>query len=289
MWMFLAKDSSFDPRMDPIVRVQARRLRIRLASYYQDEGQSDEVIIELPKGAMLRSFDHLKTPPPQRSPPSVALVSRNTVLVSPFADYSGSSDQDYFCKGLSQEIIHGLSKLESIVVVSRDQANDLRGPDGAPNAAIVVSGSVRRARDMVRVTTHLTDTVRGCYLWSDSIDGKIDDALAIQTEVARTVVQTVREQMMGGLTRKGGKRPTENLAALNMYLLGRYHLDQRTEQGLRKALEFFDKAILEDPQFAEAYAGLSDAYGLLGHYGAIAPANVWTKAASNATQAVLIG
>jgi serine/threonine-protein kinase len=282
------KDSSFDPRMDPIVRVQARRLRIRLTSYYQDEGQNDEVIIDLPKGGYAPIFRPSENSAPARKSTSVALVSRNTVLVSPFADYSGSSDQDYFCKGLSQEIIHGLSKLESIVLVSREQTADPRGPESAPNAAIVVSGSVRRARDVVRVTTHLTDTMRGCYLWSDSIDGKIDDALAIQAEAARNVVQTVREQLMGGLTRKGSKRSTENLAALNMYLLGRYHLDQRTEQGLRKALEFFDKAIVEDPQFAEAYAGLSDAYGLLGHYGAIAPANVWTKAASNATQAVLL-
>jgi TolB-like protein/tetratricopeptide (TPR) repeat protein len=283
------KDQSFDPRMDPIVRVQARRLRIRLTTYYQDEGQNDEVIIELPKGGYAPIFRRSESTTPAKKPSSIALVSRNTVMVRPFDDYSGSSNQDYFCKGLSQEIVHGLSQVDSIVVVSRDPSADARGPEGTPSAAIVVTGSVRKARDTVRVTTQLTDTVRGCYLWSDTVDGKIDDTLSIQTEVARSVVQTVRQQLLGGgLPKKGGHRPTENLAALNMYLQGRYHLDQRTEQGLRKALEFFEKAIAEDPQFADAYAGLSDAHGLLGHYGVTAPASVWTRAASNATQAVLL-
>ena len=282
------KDSSFDPRMDPIVRVQARRLRIRLASYYQEEGQNDEVVIELPKGGYAPVFRRTESTAPPKKPLGAALVSRNTVMVLPFADHSGSSDLDYLCKGLTQEIIYALSKVESVVVVSRDQTYDSRGAETTPSAAIIVSGSVRKSRDILRITTHLTDAVRGCYLWSDSIDRKIDDILTTQTEVAQEVVRTVRQQFLGGHNRSSGKRPTENLAALNLYLQGRYHLNQRTEQGLRKALEFFDKAILEDPQLAQAYSGLADAHGLLAHYGVAAPANVWTKAASNATQAVLL-
>ena len=86
---------------------------------------------------------------------------------------------------------------------------------------------------------------------------------------------------------RGRGRPTENLAAYNLYLQGRYHLNQRTEEGLRKAVEFFDKAIVEDAQYAQAYSGLADAYSLLGHYGVLAPAEVWTKTASNAAWAVL--
>jgi tetratricopeptide (TPR) repeat protein len=79
----------------------------------------------------------------------------------------------------------------------------------------------------------------------------------------------------------------ENLAAYNLYVQGRYHLNQRTEEGLRKSVEFFEKAIVENAQYAEAYSGLADAYGLLGHYGVLSPAEVWTKAASNAAWAVL--
>ena len=78
-------------------------------------------------------------------------------------------------------------------------------------------------------------------------------------------------------------QPTQNLAAHNLYLQGRYHLNQRTEEGLQKAVEFFEKAIVEDAHYALAHSGLSDAYALLTHYGVLAPVDVWTKAASIST------
>ena len=97
----------------------------------------------------------------------------------------------------------------------------------------------------------------------------------------------MKTELRGGAHSKGTRGPTENLAAYNLYVQGRYHLNQRTEEGLRKAVEFFEKAIVEDAQYAHAYSGLADAYSLLGHYGVLPPAEVWTKAASNAAWAVL--
>src|ERR1051326_2191641 len=103
--------------------------------------------------------------------------------------------------------------------------------------------------------------------------------------MARIVAEQLKAELAGTHT-KGTRRPG-NLAAYNLYVQGRYHLNQRTEEGLRKAVEFFEKAIVEDAQYAPAYSGLADAYGLLGHYGVLTPAEVWTKAASNAAWAVL--
>ncbi len=80
----------------------------------------------------------------------------------------------------------------------------------------------------------------------------------------------------------------DNLAARNLYLQGRYHLNQRTEEGLQKAVEFFERAIGEDSQYALAHSGLADGYGLLTHYGVLPPAQVWTKAASSAASAVML-
>ena len=88
--------------------------------------------------------------------------------------------------------------------------------------------------------------------------------------------------------RRPARRPNENLAAHNLYLHGRYHLNQRTEEGLRKAVDFFEKALVEDGQYALAHSGLADAYSLLGHYGVLGPAEVWTKAAASAAQAVML-
>src|SRR5437588_9382223 len=111
------KDDSFDPRNDPIVRVQARRLRAQLTRYYREEGQDDELAIDLPKGGYAPVFRPLKSAPARRSviPP---LISRNTVLVLPFSDHSPAGDQEYFCQGLSQEIIHVLAGLEEIRLVA---------------------------------------------------------------------------------------------------------------------------------------------------------------------------
>ncbi len=280
------KDSSFDPRMDPIVRVQARRLRIRLATYYRDEGQSDELLIELPKGGYTPIFRKLESAAPPR-PVGAALVGRNTVMVLPFEDQSPSADQAYFCKGIRQQIVLSLAKQDSILLISRDSESD-QARSGSPGAALLVSGSVRKSRDVLRITMHVIDAVRGNFVWSDSIDRVPADVFSIQEEVAAMVERVVTLELLDGPGRKPFRRNTENLAAHNMYLQGRYHINQRTEQGLQKAMDFFTRAIAEDPQLAEAYAGLADAHNLLAHYGVLAPADVWTKAASNAAQAVML-
>ena len=278
------KDVNFDPRMDPIVRVQARRLRMRLASYYQNEGHNDPVLIELPKGGYAPIFKAAGSPPAKK-PLSTALFNRNTVLVLPFADHSSGADMAYFCEGLSEEITHALSKIPSLVLLSTAKTVD--SPEGS-GAGLIVSGSVRRSRDVLRITTNLTDAVRGCYLWSDSIDRKADDLFSVQEEVARAICHTLKSELSGSENGLSGKHPVRNLAAHNLYLQGRYHLSQRTEQGLRRALDFFDRAIVEDPQYAQAYSGLADAHALLSHYGVSPPSEVWTKVATNATSAVLL-
>jgi serine/threonine-protein kinase len=276
------KPESFDPRNDPIVRVQARRLRAQLARYYREEGQDDPLVIELPKGGYAPTFRPLKVSAPKR-PAAPALVSRNTVVALPFADHSPAGNLGYFCAGLREEIIHALAELSNIRLVAGDSDAEA---SNRPSAAMVVTGSVRLAGPTARITTNLIDTISGCYLWSESIDRSIDDAFKVQEEVARAIAGQMTAQSSRRAS-QGPGRPTENLAAYNLYVQGRYHLNQRTEEGLRRAVEFFDRAIVEDAHYAQAYSGLADTYSLLGHYGVLAPAEVWTKTASNAAWAVL--
>jgi TolB-like protein/Flp pilus assembly protein TadD len=284
------KEASFDPRNDPIVRVQARRLRTRLAAYYAEEGQNDEILIELPKGGYAVVFKRREAPAARRHVPA-ALARRNTIAVMPFADHSAGRELDYFCQGIRDEIIHALSKLDTSRVVALDLPQFSAGEntlgDNGLHAGVIVTGNVRKSGDDLRVTAQLVDGANGNYLWSESFDRKNSNIFALQEEVA----QAVLKRLQAGVTRpssgQGFRNPTENLAAYNFYLQGRYHLSQRTEEGLRKAIEFFDKVIAEDPRYAQAYSGLADAYELLGHYGVLAPADVWTKAASNAAWAVL--
>jgi TolB-like protein/Flp pilus assembly protein TadD len=283
------KDARFDPRTDPIVRVQARRLRARLSRYYSEEGQDDEILIELHKGGYAPVIK--AHAPALRRLTGAALVRRNTVIVSPFVDYSPQGDQQFFCKGIGEEIILTLMRLPHIRVFSQanpavsEEVSDPRDAVGPLNAAVVVAGSVRRSGDELRITTHLIDGVNGRYLWSESIDRRMEDVFSIQEEVAAAIAEKLPAEFSSAGSARG-RRTTGNLAAYNLYLQGRYHIGQRTEEGLRLALEFFERAIIEDEHYAEAYSGLADAYGLLGHYGMVSPAEVWTKIASNAALAV---
>src|SRR5262249_9386305 len=201
----------------------------------------------------------------------------------PFADHSAAGNLDYFCEGLTQEIVHALAGIEELrlLVWSAGSAAE------QSNAAILVTGSVRKADGDARITVNLVDAASGCYLWSEAIDQPLDDIIALQVEIAKIVAGQLKNELGGGSHSRSVRRQTENLAAYNLYVQGRYHVSQRTEEGLRKAVELFEKAIVENAQYAQAYSGLSDAYGLLGHYGVLAPAEVWTKAASNAAWAVL--
>ncbi len=289
------KDVRFDPRTDPLVRVQARRLRVRLSRYYMDEGQEDEILIELPKGGYAPVIK--RSQPAPKPAVTSALVGRNTAIVAPFTDYTPQRDQESFCKGVREEIVLALMRLNNIRVVSggadeaalnpAQHAADARDPADRVNEAVVITGSIRRSKDEFRITTHVIDRKSGRYLSSSSMDRRMDDVFGIQEEIASSVAAKLAAGIPSGWTSKG-QRSIQNLTAYNLCLQGRYHMGQRTEEGLRFAIESFERAIVEDEQCVEAYCGLADANGLLGHYGIVSPAEVWTKIASNAAWAVRV-
>jgi serine/threonine-protein kinase len=273
-------DQSFDPRTDPIVRVQARRLRAKLVQYYTDEGRHDTLTIEIPKGGYAPVFKRREAPIPAKRTVGAVLLSRNTVAVLPLEDFSPDGDLGYFCKGLREEILHRLARLRGLRILAAN---------GSDTAALVISGGVRRAGPRIRISVHVIDGASACYLWSEAIDADLADGFVAQERVAEAIVSRLEPELReDGKARKGLDRPAENLAAKNLYLQGRYHLNQRSEEGLRKSVEFFERALAEDPDYALAHSGLADAYGLLGHYGVLGPAEVWTKAASRGASAVML-
>ena len=280
------KEPSFDPRTDPIVRVQARRLRARLVRYYREEGQSDELVIDLPKGGYTPVFRRRDASTPAKVSLTTTFASRNTVAVARFVDHSPTASLQYFCGGLRDEILHALTALKGLRVLAAgaDEADD----SVRSRAALFIAGSVRASGDRVRVTTQLLDGATGCYVWSDATDVIASDALAAQERIAGVIVSKLQPVLADSDQLIAGRHSTDNLAARNLYLQGRYHLNQRTEEGLLKAVEFFEKAIVEDAQFSLAHSGLADAYGLLTHYGVMGPADVWAKAASSAASAVTL-
>ena len=274
------KEPEFDPRTDPIVRVQARRLRARLVRYYREEGSADDVTIELPKGGYAPVFKRRDDTIPQKRSITAALTSRNTIAVLPFADHSLAGELSYFCNGLTQEIVHRLTRFKGLRV--------LAGRDTLEDAAVFVAGRVRGMAEKARIVAQLVDAGNGSILWSESLDTALDDVLATEERVAETIVEKLHPLVVESARPLWAQRPTRNLTANNLYLQARYHLNQRTEEGLLKAVDFFEKAIIEDAGFGLAHSGLADAYGLLAHYGVWGPADAWAKAASSAATAVML-
>src|SRR5215471_10775071 len=276
------RETSFDPRTDPIVRVQARRLRSRLSRYYEDEGRLDQMRIELPKGSYVPAF-HRQDAPTLKPTLATALASRNTITVLPFADRTPNGDIAYFCDGLSEEIINALVKLQQLRVVAPPKSSEV----DSSHAATIVSGSVRKSGNDIRIAVQFIDSANGSYLWSETFDRADGEEFRIQQEIAQAVVEKIKTDVIGSAGVRRSRRPA-SVSAYNLYLQGRYHTSQRTDAGLRKALDFFERAISEDPQYPAAYSGLADTYSLLSHYGVLPPAEVWTKAAANAAWAVLL-
>jgi TolB-like protein/Flp pilus assembly protein TadD len=278
------KDPSYDPRLDPIVRVEARRLRSKLQEYYEGPGAEDAVQIDLPKGSYAAVFQ-------PRKPQPLQLVARasNTIAVLPFANLSPESDE-YFSDGLTEELIHALTKIEGLRVVAWNSAVQLKGREdeiGRIREQLKVEhalrGSVRKTGERLRITAQLIDTGSGVYLWSETYDRLVTDVFAIQEEIARAIVTALKLHLA---TPDLVRREPSDLDYYNLYLKGRFHWNQRTQEGLERSILYFEQAAALDGNCALAYTGLADAYSLLTDYGLKEPQESMPRAKAAAERAL---
>lgn len=279
------KEEAFDPRTDPIVRVQARRLRTKLARYYRDEGQAEPLIIDLPKGGYAPIF-RSRAAGVLRRGIGMIVASRNTIIVERFSNTCAAPDVAGVCDAIQDELILQLSRLPGVRIFAGQAVES--GPDDRPRAALVVRGGLRPAGAGYRATIHVVDAVGGRYIWSEGVDTSKCDLFTSPERLAELVMRRLEPDWRVGRGGISVVSPVQNLAAQNLYRQGRYHLDQRTEEGLCKSVEFFDKALAEGAEFALAHSGLADAYSLLAHYGVLSPADAWPKALAAATAAVML-
>jgi serine/threonine-protein kinase len=286
------RKSSYDPRVDPIVRVEARRLRAKLKAYYEGDGRTDPVLIEFLSGgyAPRLTSRHVRDPEPDASPrPKAGVI---TVAVLPFADLGGKPEHQYFTDGLTEELIHALTKVPGMRVVAwntaaqfRDRQQDVASIRDQLQVGTVLTGSVRLSGPSLRVRAQLIDTASGVYLWSETFERQMEDVFAIQEEIARAIVRTLPVQFSGAegalLARGHG-----SIGSFDHYLRGRYHWHLRNPQDLARSIEYFEAAIAADPNSALAHSGLADAHTLLADYGLDSPAVAMPKAKAAAMRAI---
>jgi serine/threonine-protein kinase len=284
------RSAEYDPRVDPIVRVEARRLRSKLKAYYEAEGAGEPVVIEFLSGSYAPQIHDRRSAPPKAPAPGAI-----TVVVLPFADLSLKPGNEYFSDGLTEELIHVLTKVAGLRVVAwttaaqlRDRQQDLAAIREQLNAAFVLTGSARIAGPSLRVRAQLIDTATGVYQWSETFDRRIHDVFVIQEEIARAIVRTLRLQLTPSPAPPSLTRTPGAIGSYDHYLKGRYYWHRRTREDLERSIEYFRAALELDPQCGLAETGLADAYSLLVDYGLMNPAEGMTKARESATRAIAL-
>ena len=218
-----------------------------------------------------------------------------SLAVLPLENLSSDATQEYFADGMTDELITALGTIGGLRVISRTSVmlyKHVRKPlpqiGRELNADAVVEGTVLRSGEQVRITAQLIRASTDEHLWSQSYEGYLGGTLQLQDKVASDIADHIRVNVTsyGGALRSSAK--VVNPEAYDAYLRGRYFWNKRTEQGLRRAIEYFDQAIAKDPHYAQAYSGLADSYALLGdwEYGALAPKEAFPKAKAAAAKAL---
>jgi serine/threonine protein kinase/Flp pilus assembly protein TadD len=196
-----------------------------------------------------------------------------TVAVLPFANMSVDKEQEYFCDGIAEDVLNDLTQLEGLHVVARTSSFAVKGKDQdirevgmKLGAHTIVEGSVRKAGNRLRITVKLINVADGYHLWSERYDRELEDVFAIQDEIAKNIVQSLKIKLSKREKRALAKTKTQDVQAYDFYLRGRTFFHQGRRKSIEYASEMFNRAIKEDPGYTLAYAGLADCYSYLFMY-----------------------
>jgi TolB-like protein/Tfp pilus assembly protein PilF len=200
-------------------------------------------------------------------------ISAKSIAVLPFENLSRDPDNAYFAEGVQDEILTRLSKVADLKVISRTSTERFKSsPENLPEiakqlgVAHILEGSVQKANDQVRVNVQLIKAATDAHLWADTYDRKLNDIFAVESEIAKTIADTLQVKLTGSEKIQLAKKPTTNPEAYELYLKGRFFWNKRTAPDLRISIDYFNQAIAKDPDFALAYAMLAQAWSLLPYY-----------------------
>jgi serine/threonine protein kinase/Tfp pilus assembly protein PilF len=199
---------------------------------------------------------------------------KHSIAVLPFEDLSAQQDQAYFCDGIAAELINRLTNIENLKVPARassfsfkDKELDIQEIGKKLDVNFLLVGSLQKAETRLRITAELVKVSDGYPLWSEKYEGNMEDIFALQDEISLEIVDNLKIKLLGEQKAKLVKRHTENPEAYKLYLKGQYQHEKFTTEALEKAIEYFQKAIEIDPNYAQAYAMMADCYVGLGWSG----------------------
>src|SRR6202162_5921738 len=200
-------------------------------------------------------------------------MSQKSIAVLPFDNLSEEKGNAFFAEGIQDEILTRLAKVADLKVISRTSTqrfkavpSDLREIAKQLGVMNILEGSVQKSNDQVRINVQLINAITDAHLWAESYDRKLTDLFTVESEVAKTIADTLRAKLTGSELSAMSIRPTQDPVAQDLLVQGRHFLALRRDDNLPRAIEFFHQAIARDPNYAAAYAGLSEALILLPRY-----------------------
>lgn len=241
---------------------------------------------------ILDEADTGQSPLKPSHPDTIKNIPEKSIAVLPFTNMSNDPEQEYFSDGMAEEILNSLSHIKDLKVAGRTSSFqfkgkyiDLREIGDKLSVSTVLEGSVRKQGNKLRITAQLINVEDGFHLWSEKFDRNMDDVFAIQDEIALAITENLKVILLAKEKEIITKSPTHDTDAYEFYLKGRFYLNKRF---LLQSLDQFQKAVEIDPGFAKAYAGLADAYIVLGFYNVLPAKEVMPKAKQAADTAIQI-
>jgi TolB-like protein/Tfp pilus assembly protein PilF len=226
-------------------------------------------------------------------PIATAAVSEKSIAVLPFENLSEDKANAYFADGIQEEILTRLAGIADLKVISRtstqryqSRPRNLTQIAKELGVANILEGSVQKAGDRARISVQLINAQTDSHLWADTYDRKLTDVFLVETDIAKTIADSLKAKLTHSERRAIALRPTANTEAYELYLKGRFFWNKRTGTDLRKAIDYFNHAIAKDPNYALAYAGLADCYDLLCEYSEVSPKESYPKAKAAAIKAL---
>jgi serine/threonine protein kinase/tetratricopeptide (TPR) repeat protein len=219
--------------------------------------------------------------------------SIDSIAVLPLANASNDPNTEYLSDGITEGIINKLSQLPKLKVMARstvfrykNRDVDAQGVGRELRVRAVLTGVVKNLGDRLQISVELVDSYDGAQLWGETYSRPLADLLKVQEEMSREIAEKLRLKLTGAEKKKLRQRTTDNSEAYQLYLKGRYHWNKRTEDGLRRGVQFFREAIESDPSFAAAYAGMADCFITMATNIPLPPRDTMPKAKAAAMRAV---
>jgi serine/threonine-protein kinase len=219
----------------------------------------------------------------------------NSLAVMPLVNASADPNTEYLSDGITESIINNLSQLPNLRVLARSMVFRYKGQEVNPQEVgrelgvrAVLTGRVLQLDDSLVIRTELVHVSDGTQLWGEHYNRRLGDIFAVQEEIAKQISEKLQVRLSGDEERRLAKRHTENAEAYQLYLKGRYYWNKRDKAATEKGIEFFQRAIEVDPNYALAYVGLADSYIILGFHGLLPPNEVMPKAKQAAENALQI-